>query len=144
MGIARDRLFRGQPHPMPLRVLIAEDEVMVALSMADLLEDEGYEVTVAGDGAKALVAARQLGDDLSVLLTDLNMPCMSGEDLIRALQAERPGLPMIVVTGSAPPGGLEDLQGSDGSPQPCALLHKPVDYDELIVALQRAIIQKKI
>ena len=132
---------KGRQHPTPLQVLVAEDEAMVALSMSDLLESEGYEVTIASDGAKALAAARQLGDRLTVLLTDLNMPHMTGEELIHALRAERPRLPMIVITGSAPSGGLRDLQGGGESRQPFALLHKPINYDELIATLHLAVIQ---
>ena len=87
---------------MGTRVLLAEDEPLIARSFADLLEAEGYEVALAPDGADALDAARRLGDALAVLVTDLNMPRMGGEDLIRALRAERPGLPVVVVTGSPP------------------------------------------
>jgi CheY-like chemotaxis protein len=61
-----------------VRVLIAEDEAMIALSLADLLEDEGYAVTMASDGAAALAQARRMGDTLDLLVTDLNMPEMSG------------------------------------------------------------------
>ncbi len=89
---------------MGVRVLVAEDEALIALSLADLLEAEGYDVALAPDGADALDTARELGDALGVLVTDLTMPRMGGEDLIRALRAERPGLPVVVVTGSAPFG----------------------------------------
>ena len=82
--------------------------------------------------------ARHLGDALDVLVTDLNMPNMSGEDLIRALRAERPGLPIIVVTGSPPPGGVADLRKHGGGHGPLTLLHKPVDYDALVAAVRRA------
>ena len=74
------------PNSMAVRVLIAEDEALIALTLSDILEAEGYEVTIAGDGAKALHMARQLGDALDVLVTDLNMPGMTGEDLIRVLR----------------------------------------------------------
>ena len=74
---------------MGVQVLVAEDEALIALSLADLLEAEGHEVVLAPDGADALDAARRLGDALGVLVTDLNMPRMGGEDLIRALRAER-------------------------------------------------------
>jgi CheY-like chemotaxis protein len=90
---------------MGVRVLVAEDEALIALSLADLLEAEGHEVVLAPDGADALDAALRLGDALDVLVTDLNMPRLGGEDLIRELRAERPGLPVVVVTGSAPGGG---------------------------------------
>ncbi len=59
---------------MGTRVLLAEDEALIALSLADLLEAEGHEVVLAPDGADALAAARRLGDGLGVLVTDLNMP----------------------------------------------------------------------
>ena len=95
---------------MGVRVLVAEDEALIALSLVDLLEAEGHEVVLAPDGAEALEAARRLGDALGVLVTDLNMPRLGGEDLIRALRAERPGLPVVVVTGSAPFGGEEALR----------------------------------
>jgi CheY-like chemotaxis protein len=124
---------------MGVRVLIAEDEALIALSLADLLEAEGYEVLVAPDGADALAAARRLGDALCVLVTDLNMPRMGGEDLIRALRAERPGLPVVVVTGSAPFGGVEEMRRHAGGDGLLLLLLKPADCGELAAALRRAV-----
>ena len=124
---------------MGVRVLVAEDEALIALSLADLLEAEGYEVALAPDGADALDAARRMGDALRVLVTDLNMPRMGGEDLIRALRAERPGLPIVVVTGSAPFGGVEELRRHAGGDGMLLLLLKPADCGELAAALRRAV-----
>jgi len=75
---------------------------------------------------------------LAVLVTDLNMPRMGGEDLIHALRADRPGLPVVVVTGSAPFGGLEELRRHAGGHGPVPLLLKPAGCGELAAALQRA------
>lgn len=124
---------------MGTRVLLAEDEALIALSLADLLEAEGHEVAVAPDGADALDAARRLGDALGVLVTDLNMPRVGGEELIRALRAERPRLPVVVVTGSAPFGGVEALRRGAGGDGPLLLLHKPPCHAELAAALRRAL-----
>ena len=124
---------------MGMRVLLAEDEVLIALSLADLLEAEGHDVVVVPDGAEALDAARRLGDALGVLVTDLNMPRMGGEDLIRELRAERPGLPVVVVTGSPPFGGEEALRRHAGGTGPLLLLLKPPDYAELAGALRRTV-----
>ena len=124
---------------MGVRVLVAEDEALIALSLADLLEAEGYDVVLAPDGADALEAARRLGDALAALVTDLNMPRMGGEDLIRALRAERPGLPVVVVTGSAPLGGAEELRRHAGGDGLLLLLLKPADCGELAAALRCAI-----
>jgi CheY-like chemotaxis protein len=89
---------------MPVRVLLAEDEAMIALWTADLLEAEGFAVTSAGDGVEALAQARRLGGAIDLLVTDLNMPRLGGEGLIRALRAERARLPVVVLTGSPPLG----------------------------------------
>ena len=124
---------------MGVRVLVAEDEALIALSLADLLEAEGHEVALAPDGADALDAARRFGDALGALVTDLNMPRMGGEDLIRALRAERPGLPVLVVTGSAPFGGEEELRRRAGGHGSLLLLLKPADCAELAAALRRAV-----
>ena len=123
---------------MGVLVLVAEDEALIALSLADLFEAEGHDVVVAPDGADALDAARRLGDALGVLVTDLNMTRMGGEDLIRALRAERPGLPVVVVTGSAPFGGVEELRRGAGGHGLLQLLLKPADCGELAAALRRA------
>ena len=89
------------------------------------------------DRTDALAAARRLGDALDVLVTDLNMPRRGGEDLIRALRAERPGLPVVVVIGSAPFGGAEALRRHAGGDGPLLLLLKPPDHEELAAALRR-------
>ena len=123
---------------MGVQVLVAEDEALIALSLADLLEAEGHEVAIAPDGADALDAARRLGGALDVLVTDLNMPRLGGEALIRALRAERPGLPVVVVTGSAPFGGEEELRRHAGGHGLLQLLLKPADCGELAAALRRA------
>jgi CheY-like chemotaxis protein len=122
-----------------VRILVAEDEALIAMSLADLLEAEGYDVVVAPDGADALDAARRMGDALRVLVTDLNMPRMGGEDLIRELRAERPGLPVVVVTGSAPFGGADELRRRAGGHGLLQLLLKPADCGELAAALRRAV-----
>ena len=132
------------PNSVTERVLIAEDEAMIALTLSDILEAEGYEVTIAGDGAKALARARQLGDALDVLVTDLNMPGMSGEDLIRVLRADRPELPVVVVTGSSPRGGLDELRRYGGGHGPFMLLHKPIDYADLVDTVRRAVFLKRL
>ncbi|PGH58614.1 hypothetical protein CRT60_05600 [Azospirillum palustre] len=85
--------------PMSLmrHVLIAEDETLVALAMAFVLESEGYRVTVACNGAEAVEA--DVDDPADILITDMRMPVMDGAALIRTIRERRPELPIIVVSG---------------------------------------------
>lgn len=122
----------------PMGVLLAEDEALIAFSFADLLEAEGHAVAVALDGAAALAAARRMGASLGALVTDLRMPGLRGEDLIRAVRADRPGLPIVVVTGSPPPGGEAALRRLAGGHGPLLLLPKPVCGTRVAAALRRA------
>jgi CheY-like chemotaxis protein len=119
-----------------LRVLIAEDEALVAMSLQDLLDADGHEVEIACDGVAALSAARCLGGLLDVLVTDLNMPYLSGEALIHDLRMERPDLPVVVVSGSPPRGGVAELRESSGGYGPLVLLNKPVNYQALLRAVR--------
>jgi hypothetical protein len=51
----------------------------------------------------------------------------------------RPSLPVVVVTGSAPPGGLDELRDISGGHRPLTLLHKPAANSDLLAALQSAL-----
>ena len=124
---------------MALRVLIAEDEALVAMSLHDLLDSDGHEVEVASNGAAALTAARSLGGLLDVLVTDLNMPHLIGEALIHNLRSERPGLPVVVVSASPPPGGAAELRESSGGYGPLVVLDKPVDCQALLRAVREVV-----
>lgn len=124
---------------MPRRILVAEDEALLALSLADILEAEGYDVTLAFDGEQALgrATAAEEGRRYDALVTDLNMPRLSGEELIRELRARRPEMPVLVVTGSPPLGGEAELWRHGGTGGPLALLLKPIDDAQLLDALRR-------
>jgi CheY-like chemotaxis protein len=124
---------------MAMRLLISDDEALIALSFADMLKAAGFDVALAFDGTEALAVARRLGDALGVLVTDLDMPHLTGGDLIRALRADWPGLPVVVVTGSDPPGGAGALQCYCGGHGSLALLHKPLANGALIKAVQQAL-----
>lgn len=68
------------------RILIADDEPAIAMSLEFLLGRSGYETKVAGDGEEALRSARVFQPDLIVL--DLMLPRMSGLEVCRALRAD--------------------------------------------------------
>jgi two-component system cell cycle sensor histidine kinase/response regulator CckA len=83
------------------RILLVEDDSGVRGLMAEILESEGYAVTVAAHPREALNLAEALREPIDLLLTDVIMPGMSGRDLARELAPRRPGLQVLYVSGYA-------------------------------------------
>lgn len=113
------------------RILVAEDEPLAAMVVEEILLDQGHEVLLAADGAAAYALAQQ--EPFDVLVTDLAMPRMPGWELIPLLRAQRPHLPVVVMTGFLPPGIDATLEGA--GPGPLVLLQKPFDLGSLIEAV---------
>jgi PAS domain S-box-containing protein len=85
-------------------VLLVDDEPLVRASTADMLAEMGFEVVEADSGADALALIEVRVPDL--VITDHLMPGLSGTDLALILAAERPGLPVLIVSGYAELDGL--------------------------------------
>ncbi len=107
-------------------VLIVEDDEDIRAAMAELLENEGFEVAVAANGLEGLEVIRQMDPPCLVLL-DLMMPIMSGEDFLRHVR-DNPSLcrtPVVIVTAS----GRTALPGSQG------VLKKPFEISDLFATV---------
>ena len=120
-------------------VLYAEDEILIAETLADILGDLGFQVHRTADGLEALEASSV--QDFDILLTDIDMPRMNGVELIRSLRQNVPGIPVVIITGRPPDGGLRGL--GDLGPGPTLMLAKPVRVDDICSALRKAIAQAK-
>jgi CheY-like chemotaxis protein len=81
----------------PTHIMVVEDEQLTALLLRSVLENRGFRVTCAFNGAEAL--EHFAADPADLVVTDLKMPGMSGYDLILALRGIRARLPIIVATG---------------------------------------------
>ena len=79
-------------------VLVAEDEPTILALTTRLLSEQGYTVLAAPSGLEALKLARQ-SKRIDVLLTDVIMPGMTGGELAATLARERPGLPIVYMSG---------------------------------------------
>ena len=101
-----------QPHSMvrkaKTRILIVEDDATVRLTISKLLCDEGYAVSIAVDGFDALLQLQQTIPD--VILSDLNMPQMSGFELLSVVRRRFPEIMVVASSGaydsSAVPNGV--------------------------------------
>ena len=112
--------------------LLVDDNLAFAENVAEILEDEGAVVAVAGSGeqALALLATRRF----DALVTDMKMPSMSGAELVKRVREIEPGLPTLIV--SAYTSGDELRAASEQGL--LAALSKPVPLKELLHLLECA------
>jgi response regulator NasT len=116
-----------------MRILIAEDEPIIALTLAERLRELGHEpLGPARDGIEALDAARTHRPDL--YLFDIDMPRLDGLRAAQQLTAEGLRRPVVVLTGVEDPS-LVDRSVSSGV---AAYLTKPVDQRQLDAAIRLA------
>jgi CheY-like chemotaxis protein len=97
--------------------LIVDDEMFVREVAASTLEELGFVCLLAADGSGGLDLFRQHRDRVRVAIVDVVMPGMGGEQVLDALRAEVPGLPVVLVSGytdrrltKSPRAGVEFLQ----------------------------------
>jgi two-component system chemotaxis response regulator CheY len=91
--------LQGLTNP-PHRILVVDDEVSIRQLITSALVGSGYRVDAAEDGADAWEALQVNHYDL--LITDNNMPKVSGVQLLQKLHATRHALPVIMATGTLP------------------------------------------
>ena len=121
-----------------VRVLIVDDDAGTRAALKGLLETQGYSVDQAGDGAAALERLVDLPPDL--IVTDLDMPAMNGMQLLSALRERGHDLPVIVATSAAELSSAVEAMRAGATDY----LTKPVDFEALLVALERALEQRNI
>jgi PAS domain S-box-containing protein len=90
----REALRPGREH-----ILLVEDESIVRDLARRVLADLGYQVSVASSGREALEVAAASRLPIDLLLTDVIMPSMSGRELYERMCRERPGLPVVYMSG---------------------------------------------
>ncbi|MEK6771486.1 MAG: sigma-54 dependent transcriptional regulator [Pseudomonadota bacterium] len=118
---------------MKRTILVVDDETNMQAVMRLVLEEAGHVVRVADSGEAAL--PHLLDPNLDVVVTDLRMPGMGGDQLIEHLRRERPDVPVIVVTahGTIPSAVKAVHQGA------ADYLTKPFEPDELVIAVHNAL-----
>ncbi len=95
-GVSINRNPAGPSAAKKTRILIVEDEPAMVAGLRDNFEYEGYEVISAADGAEGL--DRALADDPDLVVLDVMMPRLSGLDVCKQLKAQRPSVPIIMLT----------------------------------------------
>jgi CheY-like chemotaxis protein len=137
------------PEPTPVRgleqaasrgtgalVLVVDDEAIVRDVTRRTLERGGYRVHLAENGRRALEALEQHRPEISLVLLDLTMPELSGEETFNLIQSRWPGLPVLLTSGYTAEVGTDRLQTGGLA----GFIQKPYPAGELIAAVRRALV----
>ena len=118
---------------MQYTVLIIDDEKNIREGLAAALELEDYTVALASDGKEGLERIQR--GDIDLVITDLRMPKISGEQVLAKITAENPGIPVIVLTGHGSIDSAVDAMRNGAYD----FLTKPLNLDQLILIVKRAL-----
>jgi DNA-binding response OmpR family regulator len=118
-----------QPH-LRQRILVVDDDPLIRQLHSEVLTYSAYQVDTAADGAAAWEAL--LLNNYDLMITDNDMPKVTGVDLLKKVHATRMAMPVVMATGTLP--AWEFAQ----SPwlQPAAVLIKPYTFDELLATVK--------
>jgi PAS domain S-box-containing protein len=116
-------------------ILLAEDEDPLRETICRYLTRAGYTVLAAHDGPSALALALAHPDPIDLLLSDVMMPGMPGQELAGQLQRVRPRIPVLLMSGYA--GGLMNDHGA--LPAGVTVLPKPFTENEILAAIRSSI-----
>ena len=115
-------------------ILVIDDEKMIEEMIEELVEDQGCSHVSFTDPAKALQHYKENSERITVMITDLTMPSISGPGLIREVLQINPGLPIILITGY----GEEYIPHDILSVVHC-IVPKPFTKSEILDAVRTAL-----
>jgi two-component system, cell cycle sensor histidine kinase and response regulator CckA len=98
-------------------ILVVEDEPVIRYILHIILKRMGHVVLEACDGAEGLTVSRKFNDQIDLVIADIRMPKMDGPTMVRHLQAERPGMKVLLISGYSADSVPNDLMKD--------FLHKP-------------------
>jgi CheY-like chemotaxis protein len=121
----------GRHAPLRATVVVVDDEIDIRTTLADILECEGYSVLQACNGLEALHVLHSLGRTPALILLDMMMPVMNGEEFLRVLRENHkvPAVPVVVLTAAKP--------SHDATTGARICLHKPISLEYLLRVLER-------
>ena len=123
--------------PKP-RVLVVDDKLAMAETLADALADEGFDTTALGSG-RAAIAAMHAGP-VDVVVTDVRMPDIDGFAVLEAIRAAKLDVPVIVMTAyGAVDSAIESIRKGAYH-----YLTKPFKVEEVVLFVRRALEDRAI
>ena len=123
---------------MKFSIVVIDDEKNIREGLGAALEMDGYSVLLAESGERGLELVNT--SDVDLVITDLRMPGISGEEVLRKVTADSPGIPVIVLTGH---GTVETAVEA----MRCGaydFLTKPLNLDRLSLLVKRALQNREL
>ena len=111
-------------------ILIVEDIELNVDLLVQILEEQGYNILIAKDGAQGVVLAQRSKPDL--ILMDISLPVMDGYEAARIIRREYPSLPIFGLSAHAMQGDEEKAKDAGCN----EYLTKPVDEELLLIKLE--------
>lgn len=120
--------------PSHERILVVDDEPVVRRFACRVLEDAGYRIAAAADGAEALQVVGRRSAKFDAVVSDIVMPRLNGVELLQALSVSHPELPIILMSGYA-----TERLAERGIAAPCSVLNKPFAPERLLAEVRRCL-----
>lgn len=123
---------------MNFTILIIDDEKNIREGLSAALELDGYSVKLAANGAEGLALIEK--GDIDLVITDLRMPGISGEEVLAKVRGESPDIPVIVLTGHGSIDTAVDAMRNGAYD----FLTKPLSLDRLSLIVKRALAGREL
>ena len=116
-------------------ILVVDDNPPIRTMLTMILEERGFRVVAADNGAEALRILRSRWHEIDLVVSDVAMPEIDGPTLARRLLAEHPTLPVLLMSG-----GSESLDL--GSLKSLQFLPKPFDVEAFLATVRRLVMER--
>lgn len=123
---------------MKFTILIIDDEKNIREGLAANFELEDYNVKTAASGEEGLEYVSK--GDIDLVISDLRMNGMGGEEVLQRVTAQTPGVPVIILTGHGDVNSAVDAMRHGAYD----FLLKPVDLDQLTMIVKRALENRQL
>ena len=123
---------------MQIRILWADDEIVLLKPHILFLESKGYEVVTVNNGSSAVDKSNE--QDFDIIFLDENMPGISGLDALEKIKAKKPYVPVVMITKSEEEYIMEEAIGNNIADY----LIKPVNPNQILLSIKKTLDKNKL
>jgi CheY-like chemotaxis protein len=106
-------------------VLVVDDEPGICMLISQILEQNGFSVLVAHNGADAILISQSHQSEIELVITDVRMPKVDGPTFVRDLFADAPTIPVLFISDHCDPSDMDEFATSE-------FLAKPFSVEKLL------------